>query len=265
MTRITMLGMGAMGTRMASRLSTAGFAVTTWSRSRAATSIAEAVKDAEVILSMVSDDDASRSVWSEAFAACAAGGLAIECSTVSARRAIEWGQEATARGLVALEAPVVGSRPQADAGSLTVLAGGSSEALARAQPVLAAISSTVHHVGPLGAGAHVKLLVNGLFATQVALVAELLSAAAHAGLDPSRVVHLLGGLPVTSPAAKGAAEAMVAGRFDPQFPFALVAKDLRYATEAFRSSLLSAARARFDAAVDAGLGEKNLTAVALLG
>ncbi|MDX2009588.1 MAG: NAD(P)-dependent oxidoreductase [Myxococcaceae bacterium] len=267
--RVAVLGLGAMGSRIAQRLATAGFDVVTWSRSSTtplarATSIAEAVTGADVVLSMVRDDEASTKVWGEAFLHARPGALVIECSTVSPARAEAWGAQAHQRGLLVLEAPVVGSRPQADAGTLVVLAGGTGEALERARPLLSTFAGAVHPVGRIGDGARCKLLVNGLFATQVALLGELFTGAARAGLDPARLLDVLGSLPVLSAAAKAAATGQLAQRFEPQFPIDLVAKDLRYATDAFTSEILTAVRRRFEAASAAGFGALNLTAVARL-
>jgi 3-hydroxyisobutyrate dehydrogenase-like beta-hydroxyacid dehydrogenase len=265
-TRVAVLGLGAMGGRLAGRLSAAGFDVITWSRASTsalprAASIEEAVRGAAFVVSMVRDDEASQVVWREAFGGMTRGSMAVECSTVSPARAVAWGAEAVERGVVPLEAPVVGSRPHADAGTLVVLAGGAPDALERARPVLAAFSSAMHAVGSVGDGARMKLLVNGLFATQVALLGELLAGAPRAGLEAKRVVEVLSTLPVLSPAAKAAADGMLAGRFEPQFPLALAAKDLRYAEAVFPSKVLTAVRGRFDDAVAAGLGEQNLTAI----
>lgn len=174
-----------------------------------------------------------------------------------------------ARGASFLDAPVVGSRPQADAGQLVHLVGGSRESLAAVADLLACWSSAAHYVGASGSGAALKLLVNALFASQVTAVGELLGVARRADLDLGRVVEILGTLSVTSPAAKGALGLIQARRCEPMFPISLVEKDLRYAlTQGERSgSLTSATRGAqelFARALAAGLGDENITAVAKL-
>ena len=154
------------------------------------------------------------------------------------------------------------SSPQAEAGQLAVLAGGSEAALARARPLLDVLGSAVLVAGPEPAHAAVfKLLVNGLFASQVAVMADLLRAAATAGLAPAHVVALLTRMPVTSPAAAAAAGLMLAGDHAPRFPVDLVVKDLRYASALGPQPVVDAARARFEDAAARGFGGANLTVV----
>lgn len=282
--RIAFLGLGAMGRRMASRLVTAGHPVVAWSRSgvpaelgalhdRAVATPRAAASEASIVIAMVTDDQASRDVWADpahgALVGVRAGTLVVECSTLSPARITELAKRATAAGALFLDAPVVGSRPQADAGALTFLVGGAVDAVERARPVLLAMGGAVCHVGPSPAGAMMKLLVNALFGVQVAAVAELLGFARRAGLSMAAVVETLATLPVLSPAAKGAAGSMIAGSFEPQFPGALAAKDLGYvlgAAAAAGGDLPVTARVHevFAAANAQGLGAEHLTAVAKL-
>lgn len=281
-TKVAFLGLGAMGRRMARRLSDAGVALTVWSRSGStrselpcathAPTIAEAVAGADVVMAMVRDDVASREVWlgpGGAIAHLRAGAIAIEHSTLGPAWVTDLATALQAVGARFVEAPVVGSRPQAEAGALVFLAGGSGETLARVGPLLARMGSAVHHVGDTPAGAHAKLIVNTLFAVQVAALAELFGFATKAGLDARALLDVLSGLPVLSAAAQGAAAGMVAGAFGPMFPVELVSKDLRYAVAAAETAggrlpLGESAREVFDAGIAACLGDENLTAVAKL-
>ena len=168
-----------------------------------------------------------------------------------------------------VDAPVVGSRGQAEAGQLVHLAGGEPEAVERARGVLLPASGVLHHVGPSGAGATLKLAVNGLFAAQLAMLGETLGLLRQAGVDPARAAEVLGGLPISSPAAKGAAAAMLEDRHAPMFPVALVAKDMDYASGLARAAgvhtpVLDAVAASYRRAQEAGLGELNITGVARL-
>ncbi len=267
---------------MARRLSDAGVALTVWSRSGStrselprathAPTIAEAVAGADVVMAMVRDDAASREVWLGAEGALAhlrAGAIAIEHSTLGPAWITDLSAAIHGAGAHFLEAPVVGSRRQAEDGSLVFLAGGSSDILARVRPLLASMGSAIHHLGASPAGAHAKLVVNTLFAVQVAALAELLGLVTKTGLDARALLETLAGLPVLSASAKGAAAGMIAGAYDPMFPVDLVSKDLRYALAAAgaagsRLPVGERVKEVFEAGIAGGLGGENLTAVAKL-
>lgn len=282
MMKIAILGLGAMGSRMASRLLSVGHDVTVYNRTqgrdtplvaagakKAATPRA-AVAGAEAVIVVVRDDDASRAVWLDAetgaLAGLAAGALAIESSTLTPAFVVELGEAIAKHGAFFLDAPVVGSRPQADAGQVIHLVGGDAATLARATPVLAAIGGAVHHAGPVGAGATMKLAVNTLFGAQVAVLAEMLGFLGRSDIALDKAAAILGALPVTSPAAKGAAGLMLAAADAPLFPVDLVEKDFGYTLAAARAHHLdlpvtTAVRTLFADAKAEGLGEANLTAV----
>ncbi|MEC9345924.1 MAG: NAD(P)-dependent oxidoreductase [Pseudomonadota bacterium] len=279
--KIAFMGLGAMGARMAASLITAGHDLVVWNRSPdAAVSLAgkgatvaanpaEAVTGVDVAIAMVREDAASRRVWLDpddgALAALAPGAVAIESSTLS----VDWTRELAGRfaaaGQAFLDAPVLGSRPQADAKTLIHVAGGAAAVLERMRPVLGAMGSAVHHMGPNGAGAAMKLLVNAMLGIQVAALAELIGAGRAMGLQPADVVRTLAATPVMSPAASGSGAAMVAAGFAPAFPVELVEKDLGYLQGAGTAlPVAEAARNAFARAQAEGLGDLNLTAVVKL-
>jgi 3-hydroxyisobutyrate dehydrogenase-like beta-hydroxyacid dehydrogenase len=133
---------------------------------------------------------------------------------------------------------------------------------------MACMGSAEHHAGPHGAGTLTKLVINALFAIQVAAMAELIGAVRRSDFDSERVVEVLSATPACSMAAAGAARAMLKQAHAPMFPVTLVEKDLGYALAASGqgdiSSMIAAARAVFAAAIGTGLGEENLTSVAKL-
>lgn len=282
MEAITILGLGAMGTRMATRLLDAGHQVTIWNRTAAATeplaavgagvaaTPRRAVADADIVIAMVRDDPASQSVWLDpetgALAGLAPGALAIESSTVTHGHALALAYRFTDAGRAFLDAPVLGSRPQAEAGQLVHLIGGAPELVERALPVLRVLGAAQLHAGPAGSGAALKLIANALFGIQVAALAELAAQCTALGLDPAQAFALLGQTAVLSPAAKGAAALIAAGQHAPNFPVALVAKDFDYVLGERAAALpvTAAARAVFGRAIDVGLAGANLTAVASL-
>lgn len=267
MTRITILGQGAMGSRMADRLETAGHLVTRWNRTGAARTPRVAVHGAEIVIAMVRDDAAAHAVWLDpqdgALAGLGPAAVAVESSTLSPSGIATLAAAFAGAERMLLDAPVLGSRPQAEAGQLIHLVGGDPAVLARVQSALAALGPKQLPVGPLGAGTAMKLLANTLFAGQVALVAELLGLAGSLGLEPEAAFAVLRETPQLSPAAAMAGGLMLAGRDEPLFPAALAAKDLRYAMGE-RGDAMPLARAAlgvFDRAAEAGLGDANLTAI----
>jgi 3-hydroxyisobutyrate dehydrogenase len=281
MSKIAFLGLGAMGSRMAAHLIKAGHHVTVWNRSPAAVAAAvargarsaatprEAAEGAEFVFSMVTDDDASKAVWmtadTGALAGLGKGATAIEASTVSPEWLRSLAVTVEAHGACLLDAPVVGSLPQAESAQLVLLAGGAQEIFLKAKPVLGCIASVIHHVGPQGQGSTMKLAANALLAIQVAAVAETLAALDKSGIAPKRALEIISGLPVMSPAGNGFAGLMVAGDFAPRFTAALIAKDLRYAVgEAAENTskvpMLQAARDIFNELCARGLGGENISA-----
>jgi 3-hydroxyisobutyrate dehydrogenase len=283
--RIAILGLGAMGSRMAKRLLQAGYTVAVYNRS--SSPMAELVRagaiggktprmaaeGAEIVIAMVRDDEASRAVWCDerdgAATALGSGAIAIESSTLSPSWVSELGAKVRNTGAAFLDAPVVGSRPQADAGQLIHLVGGDKEVFDRARNVLSALGGVAHHVGPVGSGATLKLVVNALFGTQVAALAELLALLHRSGGDPVALGEVLSSLPVTSPAAKGALALMLKKLDSPLFPIDLVEKDFAYTlahagTASTELPLTRAAHGLFAKAKAEGLEGSNITALARL-
>jgi 3-hydroxyisobutyrate dehydrogenase len=192
--RVALSGLGLMGAGMAANLLRAGYPLTLYNRSRekaspfleqgarVADTPRESAADADVILSMVADDAASRGVWlgeDGALAGAPGGALCIESSTLSVGWVRELGAAAAERGPDFLDAPVTGSRTQAAAGELLFLVGGSATALQRATPVLTAMGRGVVHVGAAGSGALLKLVNNFLCGVQAASLAEALALVLH--------------------------------------------------------------------------------------
>jgi 3-hydroxyisobutyrate dehydrogenase len=283
MTHITFLGLGAMGSRMAANLIKAGHSLTVWNRDakKADTLIAlgaklagspkAAASSADIVISMVRDDEASHKIWADkdtgAFAGMRKGALAIECSTLTTAHVKKLAETAAATGLRFIDAPLAGSRPQAEAAQLIFFAGGKAEDIAEAEPVLKNMGSAVHHAGDIGIGATVKLMVNALFGIQLAAMGELIGFAKKSGIDAAKAVEIMGTTPVVSPAAKVAAGAMLAGNFAPMFPIELVAKDFGYVAASAKAAkamvpLTEAAAAIYTTAIGEGHGEKNITGIA---
>ncbi|MBA4783812.1 MAG: NAD(P)-dependent oxidoreductase [Rhizobiales bacterium] len=279
--KIAFLGLGAMGSRMATRLCAAGHELTVWNRSEAratpegavrAPTPTAAAEGADLVISMVRDDAASRDVWlgeRGALAAMSDDAIGVECSTLSLPYVKELAAAFRNADRQFLDAPLAGSRPQAEAGQLIFMVGGREQAVEAARPALEAMGGAIHYAGGNGAGATVKLMVNALFGVQVAVLAELIGLARASGIDAAKAVEILGATPVASPAAKAAAAAMLAGNFTPAFPIDLVAKDFGLIdastpTIAVETPVSGAAGVVYRRGVSAGLGADNITGIVQL-
>ncbi len=187
-----------MGQGMAGRLLSAGFPLTVYNRKPekaeylknagafAARTPREAAARAEVAISMVADDVASRAVWlgpDGALAGAAPGTILVESSTLSLGWVNELAAAATQHECEFLDAPVTGTKPHAASGELLFLVGGSPSTLAAARPVLSVMSRDIIHLGPTGSGAMLKLINNFMCGVQAASLAEAMSLLEASGLD----------------------------------------------------------------------------------
>jgi 3-hydroxyisobutyrate dehydrogenase len=279
--RIAFLGLGIMGSGMARRLLTNGFPLAVFNRNadkskpfaaegaQVATSPRDAASRAQVIISIVADDNASRSLWlgdNGALAAAAAGTVCIECSTVTVGWVKELGAAATARGCEFLDAPVTGSKTHAAAGELNFLVGGDSATLKKAHPVLSVMSRSIVHLGPTGSGALLKLINNFVCGVQVASLAEAMAMIERSGLDRARALEVLTAGAPGSPLVKTVATRMTISDYAPNFLLRLMAKDLGYAVKEggeLSVNLATAACALgiFKQAMASGHGDQDISAV----
>ncbi len=278
---VALLGLGTMGAGMAANILKAGFPLAVWNRTaakaqplaaqgaRIAASPADAAKGAQFIVSMLADDAASRAAWlseSGALAAAEKGAVLIESSTLSPAWVADLAHSATNQGFQFIDAPVTGSRVQAEGGQLSFLVGGDEAAVALARPVLEAMSKEVIHLGPVGSGAKLKLINNFLAAVQVASLAEALTWIERSGLDPEKALTFLKSAAPGSPLIAGISARMVAKNYDVNFLLRLMAKDIRYAENEAAScdvelSTAMAARRLFENAIEQGYGEKDMSAI----
>ena len=254
MARIAFIGLGRMGHGMAGRYLDGGFSVAVWNRSQAKADdliargarlrvlAADAADGADAIVTMVADDEASRAVWlgkDGAATRAKAGALAIECSTVSYRHALDLARELRGRGLVYIDSPVTGLPDAAASGKLTLLVGAEPADLEQARPYLAPLSTTIRHFGAVGTGTVYKLINNLMGAIQIAGLAEGLAIAEQAGLDMKLVLEAIEHGVAASPQVLRHSRRMVARNFaGATFTAALRHKDAAYAV-ALAESLLA--------------------------
>jgi 3-hydroxyisobutyrate dehydrogenase len=280
-TRVALIGLGIMGTGMARRLLGAGFPLTVWNRNpdraaplaaegaRVTASPLEAAAGANVVVSMVADDAASRAVWlgeSGALAGVQPGTVLVEASTLSVGWVEELAREAAARGCELLDAPVTGSKPHAAAGELLFLVGGSASALEKARPVLAPMSRGIVHVGATGSGALLKLVNNFMCGVQAASLAEAVALVERAGLDLTKALEVLTNGAPGSPLVKTVSARMAAREYAPNFLLRLMAKDMSYAiAEGSRRgvslSTVVPTLQRLERAIADGHGDEDFAAV----
>lgn len=279
--RVALIGLGLMGSGMAGRLLAAKFPLTIYNRNRAkaapfekagafvAGSPREAAARADVVISIVADDVASRSVWlgeHGALAGAAPGTVLVESSTLSVGWVTELASAAASRQCELLDAPVTGSKPQAAAGELLFLVGGSAAALETARPVLAAMSRGLIHLGATGSGALLKLINNFMCGVQAASLAEATALISRSGLDRAKALEMLMNGAPGSPLLKTLNARASAGDLTPNFELRLMAKDLAYAGQegdrnGVKLETAAAALGVFQRAIAAGYGEKDFSSV----
>jgi 3-hydroxyisobutyrate dehydrogenase-like beta-hydroxyacid dehydrogenase len=246
---IAFVGLGVMGFPMAGHLARAGRAVRVFNRSpakaarwaeahngRAAGSIAEAAEGAEFVFACVGADPDVDETFREALPVMAPGGVFVDHTTASAKLARRLAEEAAAAGRHFLDAPVSGGQAGAEAGALTVMAGGAPEAFARAEPVMAAYAKAATLIGPSGAGQLAKMVNQICIAGVLEGLAEGLHFAACAGLDAERVMAAVSQGAAQSWQMNNRWKSMTEDRFDFGFAVDWMRKDLGLALEEARGN-----------------------------
>jgi 3-hydroxyisobutyrate dehydrogenase-like beta-hydroxyacid dehydrogenase len=216
-TRIGFIGLGAMGSRIAGRLLDAGHPVYATNRTAAKArplierglawlgSAREVAASTDVVLSMVTDDEALEAIATGPqgmLAGLGAGQVYVDMSTVSPQASRRLAERVRALGAHMLDAPVSGSIPQAESGTLAIMVGGEREAFAAVEPLLRELGQTVTHVGPNGQGLVLKLAINISLAVQTLAFSEGLLLAERAGVDPDVAAEVMSTSSIGSPMLK---------------------------------------------------------------
>lgn len=246
MTKVAVIGLGIMGLPMAKNLVTAGHQVTGYNRSpekaqelaqaggTAAGSVAEAVKDAEVIITMVPDSpDVQAVVEGEdgVFANAPQGALWIDASTIRPDVAVTLADAARKAGIRPLDAPVSGGEQGAIDAALSIMVGGEATDFEAAQEVLNGVGKTIVHVGPSGSGQTVKAANQLIVAGHLQLLAEALVFLEAHGVETEAGLEVLGGGLAGSTVLQRKGKGMRERNFDPGFRIALHDKDMRIITD----------------------------------
>ncbi|MCG6112213.1 MAG: NAD(P)-dependent oxidoreductase [Paracoccus sp.] len=232
---VAFLGTGLMGAPMCRNLVASGVSVRAWNRSAdkaratgaaVAATPEDATRDAEACIVMLSDGPACREVLFDtgAAAALAPGALLIVMASISHPKALECAAMTTRMGLRWIDAPVSGGTPAAQAGTLSIMAGGGAADIDAARPLLDPMGRTVH-IGPAGTGALTKLINQITVASTIATVAEAMILAEAGGADPGRVREALMGGFASSRILELHGQRMIARDFVPGGPVRYQVKD----------------------------------------
>jgi len=278
MTAVAVIGLGAMGSRIARRLLGSGLGVVVWNRTAGkltelaglgaipAASPAEAARRADAVITMVSDPPALRDVI-EGPGGVAAGvrdsAVVIQMSSVGPA-AISWLTSALPPGTGLLDAPVLGSISEAEAGSLRIFVGGPPGLIARWTPLLAVLGSPLP-VGPLGAGSAAKLVANATLFGVLGVLGEAVALARGLGLPGATTFEVLATTPL-SEQARRRRPSIERGEYPPRFSLSLARKDAGLILDAAAASgvdlrIIHAARSWLLEAEAAGLGDQDYSAM----
>lgn len=238
--KIAFLGMGLMGSRMASRLLSANFQVAVWNRSSAACSALieqgasqldlSKIAEYPVILLCLADDTAVEHVFEQIQAYLQAGQIILDFSSLSVNKTLELAQLAAEQQVNWIDAPVSGGTAGAEQGSLVIFAGGDTTLIAQLQPLYAALSQRVTRMGNVGTGQATKICNQLIVAANSTLIAEAVALAAQAGVDTRLLAPALANGFADSKPFQILAPRMATAQYQPvQWKVQTLSKDLQNA------------------------------------
>lgn len=278
---IGFLGLGIMGQRMAKHLLQAGHKITVYNRtpSKAQTLLEDgamvadspsaAVADAEVVITMLAHPQAveETALGSQGFLqAMSPEQLWIDCSTVHPKFSKQMAAKAQKQKIHFLDAPVAGSKPQAEAGQLVFFVGGGLESYERANPLFEIMGNRALHVGSFGQGSALKMVVNHLLGTSMAAFAEGLILGEALGLSQETMLQVLLGGPVTPPYLSAKKDKLVQNNYSVEFPLEWMHKDLKLVATTAKSvglklTVSEASLLRYQHGIENKLGRQDFTAL----
>jgi 3-hydroxyisobutyrate dehydrogenase len=273
---VAVLGTGTMGAPMAANIAAAGLTVRAWNRTtekaegidgvEAAESAEDAVRGADLVVTILADGSAVEDVAGDALDAIEDGAVWLQMSTVGIAATERLAQLAEERSVPFVDAPVLGTKEPAEQGQLTVLASGPQDAREKAKPVFDAVGATTVELGDAGEGTRLKLVLNSWLVSLVEGLAETIAFAEAIDVDPERFLDTIDGGPLGPAYAQLKGKMMLAHEFDPSFSLALARKDGGLVLEAaerhgFDAELTKTIARQFDKAIDAGHGDEDMAAV----
>jgi 3-hydroxyisobutyrate dehydrogenase-like beta-hydroxyacid dehydrogenase len=280
--RVGFIGLGIMGSRMAANLARAGYPLTLWNRTLetakgwaqehggvVAETASQLARRSDVVITMVVDGPQVEGVLlgeDGVRAGAREGLLCIDMSTIGPSAAVRIGAALRADGIHFMDAPVTGSSPKAEDGTLTIMAGGEKADFERARPLFEAMGERIVHVGAMGDGQMVKLLNNALAAVNTAAVAEALLVARSKALDLDALIEVVAAGSGGSAMLDLKAGPMRAHDFTTLFKLEHMLKDLRLALEegepvGVRMGLVEHVAQVLEEATDQGLGDRDFAAL----
>jgi 3-hydroxyisobutyrate dehydrogenase len=277
---VALLGTGIMGAAMGRSMLRAGLPVRAWNRTPAkakalepdgaavAATPAEAVKGAQVIVTMLADSEAVADAMAAASPALAAGQVWIQASTVGVAGLAPLAALARAHHLIFVDSPVLGTRQPAEKGALVVLAAGPDEARGAAQPVFDAIGTRTLWLGKAGTGSRLKLVVNSWVLALTTGAAEAVALARGLDIDPRLFLEIVSGGPLDCAYLQTKAAAILDEDFSPNFTVELAGKDAWLVAEAaadagVRLDVAPAVAERFRRAAELGHATEDMAATYL--
>jgi 3-hydroxyisobutyrate dehydrogenase len=277
---VAFLGIGTMGHAMATNALKAGIPTFVWNREPGAThgladlgakvaeSPADAARNAGIVVTMVTDADSVLSIAKDQgmLAALTSGAVWVQMSTIGVAgiERVTALVDAERPDIILIDAPVSGSKEPAEKGQLTIFASGSEAVRSRLEPLFGALGQRTIWVGPVGAGSRLKLVANAWLALEAEAVNTSVALARHLGLETETVVNAFNGSPLVSPWQAAKLERVTRDDFSVQFALSLALKDVHLALEAAaddRFRALASLAGEWQAAVDRGLGDLDLTVV----
>lgn len=275
---LTLLGTGLMGAPMARRLRARGHTLTVWNRSLAkaqalaetgaqvAETVSQALEQAQTILLMLADFPAIQAVLAQTQPTDWQGRSVLQMSTIAPDESRQLALQFQAWGAQYLECPVLGSQPEAGAGTLILMTAGASELLEAQRPLLADLGRSLHHLGPeIGQAAAAKLALNQMIPSLIAMFGLSLHYIQAQGLDPETWMGILRESSLYAPSFDKKRERLLTGNFNqPNFPVKHMLKDLALFCNSagdLDTRQLNAVGALLEKAVKAGLADADYAAV----
>jgi 3-hydroxyisobutyrate dehydrogenase-like beta-hydroxyacid dehydrogenase len=279
--KVTFIGLGIMGSRMAHNLLKGKTDLTVYNRTRSAAhelekhganvteSAIEAVTEADIVITMLSTPEVVQEVafGEKGFVqSMKKGALWMDCSTVNPSFSAQTGELAEAAGIEFVASPVAGSKDQAANAQLVFFAGGKAENVEKVKPLVKLMGKKIMHLGDHAKGSALKMLVNGMLAQSMLIFAEAVSLGENMGLEKDFLLNFLPNLPVIAPFTQHKVAAMSEGNYTPSFPLEWMHKDVHLMTQtAYEHNtplfLANATKEVFAAAKASGLGREDFSAV----
>ncbi len=279
--KVTFIGLGIMGSRMAVNLLKNGVDLTVYNRTEAASrdlenkgakrakSANDAVKEADYVFTMLSEPAVLSEVMlkpDNGIYRMKKNALWIDCSTVNPSFSRECKRRCDQVNIRFIDAPVTGTKPSAERGELVFLAGGDNSSLGEVKTLLEYMGNKILYLGEAGMGTSFKMLVNSMLAQSMIIFAETIVLGEKMGFDPEFLFSTIPDLPVSAPFLKTKAVMMKINNYDLQFPLEHMHKDLRLVNETAREydqMLVMANQAKqiYERAEAGGFGREDFSAI----